>query len=153
MLSRVRRGFALLGAMMLLALASALVVGTFSLARSLRRAAITAHARARAESGVPRALGEVLQGWNPVLDSLTPDGGIAVILGTDTLDAGTPVGRLARVARVGTDLYTITVDVCAYDCAHPIAQRRARLWLRRTTSPADSAGPTVVTPWAFSDLY
>lgn len=139
--------------MIMLALASALVVGTVSLARALRRAAITTRARARVETGVTRAFGEVLQGWSAGLDSLAPDAGIAVTLATDTLDAGVSVVRLARVSRVGRGLFAITVDVCASDCAHPIAQRRARLWLQRPVATGDSAGPTLVTPWAFGDLY
>ena len=61
---------ALLGAMVLLALSAALVTGTFSAARALRRAALLRRAQARVETGVQRAFGEVLAQWSPALDSL-----------------------------------------------------------------------------------
>jgi hypothetical protein len=47
----------------------------------------------------------------------------------------------------------VTVELCASDCAHPVAQRRVRLWLQRSATPGDSARPALVTSWAFSDLY
>lgn len=150
---RTRRGFALLAATVLLALGSALVVGTFSLSRALRRAAITTRARARVETGVTRALGEVLQAWSAVFDSLPAGASVAVTLGADTLDPGLPLRRRVSVSHVELDLYAVTVDVCAIDCAHPLAQRRARLWLRRPMVAGDSAAPAPVTSWAFSDLY
>lgn len=144
---------ALLAAIVLLALSSALVVGTVSSARALRRAATTTRARARVETGVARAFGEVLQHWNGQLDSLAAGAGIAVPLDTEPLESGRSLERRARVAHVGNGLYALTVDLCAYDCAHPVAQRRARLWLQRSPAPGDSSPPVLVTPWAFSDLY
>ena len=148
-----RRGFALLAAIVMLALASAVVVGTFSLSRALRRAATTTRARARVESGVTRALGESLQGWNSGFDSLPAGTSVAVLLSTDTLEPGLPMTRRARVSHVGMGLYAVGVEICVPDCAHPIAQRRARLWLQRNAADADSVRPALVTPWAFSDLY
>lgn len=150
---RTRRGFALLAATVLLALASALVVGTFSLSRALRRAAATTRARARVETGVTRAFGEVLQGWSVRLDSLPAGASVAATLGADTLDPGLVLRRRVSVSHVDHDLYAVTVDVCALDCAHPLAQRRARLWLRRSLVAGDSAPPAPVTSWALSDLY
>lgn len=142
---------ALLAAILLLALSTALVVGTVSVARALRRAAITSSARARVESGAARAFGEVLQHWSGELDSLPARAAVAVPLDTEVSDAWPPLEHRARVSHVGNGLYAVTVDLCAFDCAHPIARRRARLWLQRP--PGDSAPPRPVTPWAFSDLY
>jgi hypothetical protein len=144
---------ALLAAIVLLALSTALVVGTFSLAHALRRAALSSVLRARVDEGVARAFGEVLQGWSPALDSLVPGGSATVALPPEPLAAGPPLQRRARVEHVTNGLYAITVDLCAYDCAAPLAQRRARLWLQRGAAAGQPIPPQLVTPWAFVDLY
>jgi len=66
-MGRDRRGVALLSALMLLALSAALATTTFSVAHAMRRAAVTARARVRVETGVRRAVGEVLAGWSAAL--------------------------------------------------------------------------------------
>jgi len=144
---------ALLAAIVLLALSTALVVGTFSLGRSLRHAGSTTSARVRVDEGVARALGEVLQGWSAVLDSLPVGDSRMVALPAEPLDAGPPLERHARVQHVTNALYAVTVQLCAFDCSAPIAQRRARLWLQRNASAGHSAAPPLVTPWPFVDLY
>jgi hypothetical protein len=144
---------ALLAAIVLLAMSTALVVGTFSLARALRRAATSNVARTRVEEGIWRAFGDALQGWSVALDSLPAGGSIALALPGEPLDAVPRLQRLARVEHVANGLYAITVELCAYDCAAPLAQRRARLWLQRATAAGQSVPPQLVTPWAFVDLY
>src|SRR5690242_14733944 len=110
---RPRCGMALLAAILLLALSSALVVGAVSLSRALRRAATTTRARARVETGAVRAFGEVLQHWNGRLDSLPAGASVAVALDTEMTEAGRPLVRQARVAHVANGLYAVTVDLCA----------------------------------------
>ena len=157
---RDRRGVALLGALVLLALSAALATATFSAARALQRAALVTRARARVEAAIPRAFAEVLAGWNGALDSLVVGGVVEVALGGERATDGPPLGRSARVKRTTERLYAVTVDVRAFGGEHPLARRRARLWLERPAGaqPAPlpngaSTPPPFVTPWAFSDLY
>lgn len=152
---------ALLAALVILALSAALATVTFSASRAIQRASRTTRARARVESGIARAFGEVLAGWSVAQDSLPVGGGVNVALGAEPIEAGPPLLRLARVDRVAERLYAITVELYAFNRERPVARRRARLWLER---PAPVAGPPheisaspiapiVVTPWAFADLY
>ena len=157
---RKRRGMALVAALALLALTAALATATFSAARAMRRAALLTRARARVEAGVPRAFAEVLAGWNAAMDTLPVGGVVEMVLASDSAMAGPPLGRTARVTRATDRLYAVTVDIRAFGGAHPLARRRARLWLERAGSappPGAVAGvplpPPFVTPWALSDLY
>lgn len=142
---------ALLAAIVLLALSAALVVGTVSLARAMRRAASTTRALARVETGASRAFGEVLQHWNEQLDSLPAGSGVTVSLDPEAHESEPPLERHAWVAHIANGLYAVTVELCAFDCSHPVARRRVRLWLQQT--PGRPSPPPLVTPWAFSDLY
>ena len=145
---------ALLGAMVLLALSAALVTGTFSAARALRRAALLRRAQARVETGVQRAFGEVLAQWSPALDSLPVASGIDLPLDVEPPDAGPPLVRRAHVQHVTDRLFAVTADVRAFGWDHPLAQRRARLWLTRAEVTEGAPTSLVpVTPWPFADLY
>lgn len=157
---RERRGVALLGALVLLALSAAIATATFSAARALQRAALVTRARAQVEADIPRAFAEVLAGWNGALDSLVAGGVVEVALDSGRADDGLPLVRSARVNRTTEGLYAVTVDVRAVGGEHPLARRRARLWLERPAGaqpePLPRGGsipPPFVTPWAFSDLY
>lgn len=159
-MGRDRRGVALLSALMLLALSAALATTTFSVAHAMRRAAVTARARVRVETGVRRAFGEVLAGWSAALDSMPVGMAVDVDLAEEPLELGPPLVRRARVQRVAPGLYAVTVELRAFSWERPVARRRARLWLERpaaATSPpvasAPVAAPTLVTHWSFSDLY
>jgi hypothetical protein len=149
---------ALLAALLTLALSAALATATFSAARAMRRAALAARMRSRVESGIPRAFGEVLTGWNATLDTLTVGAVAELALESDTAD-GPPLVRTARVERTTERLYAVTVDVQALGGMRPLARRRARLWLERPLGAPPPAGggavlpPPFVTPWALSDLY
>jgi hypothetical protein len=158
-LKRERRGVALLGALVLLTLSLALATATFSAARALRRAALVTRVRTRVEAGVPRAFAEVLAGWNAALDTLVVGGVVEIPLAGDSTTDGPRLTRTARVQRTAERLYAVTVELQAFGHEHPIAKRRARLWLERPAVEApDGAGgasipPPFVTPWAFNDLY
>jgi hypothetical protein len=155
-----RRGAALLVALVLLALSAALATATFSAARAMRRAALVTRVRARVEAGVPRAFAEALAGWNGALDSLAVGGVVEVALADDPAAGDPPLVRTARLKRTTDRLYALTVDVQAFGREHPLARRRARLWLERPAGAQPAAMPNgaslpppFVTPWAFSDLY
>jgi hypothetical protein len=151
---------ALLAALVLLSLSAALATTVFSAANATRRATVTARARTRAETGVTRAFAEVLSSWGAELDTLAVGSGLPVALAREPAGAGAPLLRTARVDRVAAGLYAVTVDVRAFTTEHPLARRRARLWLQRHLAAAASdtavttlAPPVVVTPWGFADLY
>ena len=157
---RDRRGVALLSALMLLALSAALATATFSAAHAMRRAAVTARARVRVETGVRRAFGEILAGWSAALDTMPVGTGAEIDLAEEPAELSPPVVRRARVQRLAQGLYAVTVELRAFSWERPVARRRARLWLERpatTTSPpggsAPIAAPALVTHWPFSDLY
>jgi hypothetical protein len=151
---------ALLFALVLLALSAALATATFSAAHAVRRAAFTTRVRARVETGVRRAFGEVLAGWSPALDTMAVGKGIDVVLPLEPADAGPPLVRHARVVRVADGLYAVTVDLRAFASERSLARRRARLWVERPAArgeaglePAPLVPPVAVTHWAFADLY
>ena len=97
----------------------------------------------------------------PALDTIPIGTGVIVTLDSEPASAGPSLVRTARVDRVSEGLYALTVHLLAYDSNHPLARRRARLWLERagvTAPPQESLpgviGPaSVVTPWGFVDLY
>lgn len=151
---------ALLGALVLLVLSAALVTATVSAAHAMRRAALSTRARARVEAGVRRAFAEVLVQWSVALDSMPIGAGAYVALDSEPASDGLPLIRTARVERTAGDVYAVTVDVRAFTWDHPLAQRRARLWLERPPvqqgeggADAASTAPQFVTPWGLADLY
>lgn len=151
---------ALVAALALLALAAALATATFSAARATRRAALLTRVRARVEAGVPRAFAEVLAGWNAAIDTLTVGTVVDVALASDSAPGGPPLQRMAWVTRTTERLYAVTIDLRAFGGNHPLARRRARLWLERPAGAPSTVGagggplpPPFVTPWAFNDLY
>lgn len=154
-----RRGVALLAALVLLALSAALATATFSAALATRRAAYTTRARHRVESGVRRTFAEVLARWDAALDTMPVGSARSVALDSEPAAAGPPLVRAARVQRVADALYAVTVDVSAFTLEHPLARRRARLWLERPSAPLAGAvdgAPVplrVVTSWGVVDLY
>src|SRR5690348_15201504 len=157
---RKRRGMALVATLALLALAAALATATFSAARAMRRAALLTRARARVEAGIPRAFADVLAGWNAAIDTLPVGDVVEVKLASDSATDGPPLVRTARVTRTTDRLYAVTVEIQAFGAEHPLARRRARLWLERPTGESPPAAPEAgllpppfVTPWAFGDLY
>jgi len=147
---------ALLGALVLLALSAALATAIFSAAHAARLAAGSARARVRVDAGIRRAFAEVLQHWGSALDSIPVGAASGVSLESEPAADGLPLIRFARVDRVTDRLYAITVDVRAASLDHPLAHRRARLWLERATADSVAGAPippVVVTPWGFTDLY
>lgn len=153
---RERRGMALLASLVLLTLSAALATATFAAASAMRRAALSTRVRARVEAETRRAFAEVLASWDAALDSMPVGAVLPVPLATEPAGAGPALVRTARVDRVAEGLYTLTVDIRAFTRDHPLARRRAQLWLQRGPAPAPGApggAPSVVTPWGVVDLY
>ena len=110
----IARGMALLVALVLLALSAALAAATFSAAHAMRRAALTALASVRVETGVRRAFGDVLVTLERSVRY--PPGGScgSRTLHPEPVDAGPPLERRARVAHVADGLYAVTVELFAF---------------------------------------
>lgn len=151
-----RSGIALLSALALLALSAALLAGSFAAARAMIRSARSTLAVARADTGARRALGELLSGWSPALDSLAVGGVMEAPLEAEPVDARPALIRRARVWRVTDRSYVLSVQVRTFDWSTPTAERRMRLLLERPArvdSTAPLAAPVPVTRWSLADLY
>lgn len=150
-----RRGVALLAALALLALSSALLAGSFAAARATTRSARAALLTARVETGARRALGEVVSAWSAAFDTLAVGAAAEPALGVDSGDARLPLVRRARVARIGERLFVVSVEVRAYAWSAAVARRRTRLVLQRP--PDDTTGipqrPVPIPRWSMADVY
>jgi type II secretory pathway pseudopilin PulG len=151
---RRRPGVALVAALALLALAAALLAGSFASAVSFDRATRSAHASVHAEALARRAAAEALTTWQDASDSLAVH---AFHDGDSTTSQA--FGRTAirtRVQRISARLYAITTDVRVGEGAVSLAHRRYRLVVERSTT-SDSAGargaPRPIARWAFAGIY
>lgn len=154
-----RDGVALVAALAILALSSALLAGAFAAARAMTRAARSARALARAEAGAQRALGDVLLGWNEALDGLPVGAYLEPAGPVESADTAEVMPRLVsrrRVTRLTERLYVVSVDVRVLDGELPVAWRRARLVLERPVRADSTVPPTRPVPisrWSFAELY
>jgi hypothetical protein len=151
-----RSGIVLLSALALLALSAALLAGSFAAARAMIRSARSTLAVARADTGARRAVGELLTGWSPALDSLAVDAVAEPPLAAEPVEARPALIRRARVWRVTDRSYVLSVQVRTFDWSMPTAERRMRLLLERPArvdSAAPLAAPVPVTRWSLADLY
>lgn len=150
---RRREGVALVAALGLLLLATALLAGSTTASVELRRTARSRSWAARADFEGRRALGVVLQGWDAALDSL-PIGATVERL-VDSADApGPSVVVHARVRRLSARLFAVVVRV-RVGVSGQAAARRARLLLQRDSSGSDgaaSAGVSTLSRWSVVDL-
>jgi hypothetical protein len=151
---RRRPGVALVSALALLALAAALLAGSVASAISFARAARSVHASAHAETLARRAAAEALAAWQDASDSLA----VYVFRDRDSTMSqafGRTVMR-TRVQRISARLYAVTVDVRVGEGAVPLAHRRSRLVVERSTT-SDSAGargaPRPITRWSFGGIH
>lgn len=148
-----RRGVALVAALALLALASALVVGTFSAGRAMSRATATARAAARADAGARRALARVIAGWDGSLESLPAGATVGRALPADD-EQTPPLIVSASVRRLRDDVFLVVVDVGATAGPALLARRRYRLLVERPASSDTSRrglAPSVLVAWALDE--
>jgi hypothetical protein len=148
-----RDGVALVAALGLLLLAAALLAGSAAASVELRRATRSRSWAARADFESQRALGAVLQGWEPTLDSLAI-GGIVERAVEPADDSGPPVLTRARVRRVSSRIFVAFVAV-RVGASGQTAQRRVRLLLQRDSTGADSTvrpGVSALSRWSVIDL-
>src|SRR4051794_32190534 len=152
---RARRGVALVTVLGLLALAAALVAGSFASATAALRASRTERASIVARECARRALGRAVAGWRPTDDSLSIG---AYVLRTSpessaaTLDSA---DARIRVQRLSLQLFVVSVDVRVPASGPALARRRMRVLLERPPSPDSTTllAPRPLVQWAVAELY
>ena len=152
--NRRRSGVALVSALGMLLLASALLAGSAAASVELGRATRSRTAAARAESEAMRSLGMVVRTWRMSADSLAV-GGTRDITLPISATGGPSVLVTARLWRVAEWSYAAVVTVRVGAAERPLARRRVRLLLERRAQ-VDSVGilPDVVPlrRWAVTHL-
>jgi hypothetical protein len=171
---RHRQGFALVAALMLLALSAALLIIAVVIAGAQLRAARSERAALDVDARARHALASVLAGWDGGPDSLADGASMDRALslaerGGD--DGGMPSSGTLRIQHVGGGLYAVAVDV-SIGTAPTVARERLRLLVRRPpivvaidTSTAGVPGdtgaalmhgrgpPAPIARWSVADLY
>ncbi|HTK48330.1 MAG TPA: hypothetical protein VL328_10195 [Gemmatimonadaceae bacterium] len=139
----------------MLALATALLAGSFVAATSTVRAARAARAAVVAESVGRRALARGVAGWRASDDSLAV-GAWSVRAYAESaavaLDSATV--RL-RVQRVSLARFVVSADVDIPASGALLARRRMRVLLERPPSPDSTVvlPPRPIARWAVAELY
>jgi hypothetical protein len=153
--ARCRRGIALVSALAMLALAAALLAGSFVAAMATARAARVVRASVVAETVSRRALARGVAGWRAADDSLA--------IGASSARAWTESAAVAldsanvrlRVQRVALARFVVSADVEVPASGAPLARRRLRVLLERPPSPDSTVvlAPRPIARWAVAELY
>ena len=152
-----RRGGALVAALALLALAAALLAGSFAAATAAQRSAQTHEAVLLADAEVRAAIAEFVSQWSAVDDSLAVGAERSVALGPRARGSGAvPMLTQLRLRRLSPTRFILAADCQAGPSDVTLARRRMRVILNRVKS-MDSLAP-VIAPvprgrWTLSDLY
>jgi hypothetical protein len=168
-----RRGFALVAALALLALAAALLVCAFGIATARVRSVYSERATLDVEAHSRHALATVLAEWGDELDTLSVGRGLERELTSSERGeraSGPPASGRLRVQRLAPGLYAVVVDV-RLGVAPVQARQRLRLLVTRPELPAavenDAAltadsgsvvarrrgAPAPIARWSAADLY
>ncbi len=150
----VRRGFALLAALALLALAGALLAAASVASTSLARATRTARALARADAAPPRELARLLGAWGETERALPVNATLEVALPSLIDGDGVPLTGVSQLRRLGARRWALSVEMHVGDAAVPLARRRYTLLLERNGAlagedeDADAPPPVPIAVWA-----
>jgi hypothetical protein len=149
-----RRGVALVTVLALVALASALLAGTFASATALARRAREARAIARADAAPRRALA-ALAATAAAPESLAVGAWRELSLPAMDADSAPPLRGRARLRRLTATLSLLFVDVHVGEDRTPLARRRYQLLLERradggAVDDAGVAAPLLV--WAMTEV-
>jgi hypothetical protein len=147
---------ALVIAIVLLALASALLVGTVAAATAAARAERSARAAARADALARRVLGDFVLAWQPGFDSLPVGGAVARALSSLAGDDGFPAEGDVHLVRIGASLFAVTSEIRVGHADAIVARRRYRLLLEQRTNDsgvAPSGAPRRIPRWGLEELY
>jgi hypothetical protein len=179
--SRRRSGFALVAALALLALSTALLAGALAIATAMARSVRSERATLEVEAHARHALASVLAEWGWEADSLAVGQWVERELSSSERGVATggslASGRL-RIQRLAPALYAVVVDV-RIGAAPSSARQRVRLLVTRpmipvaldstgrstvdsaSASPADTGrvlarvrgAPAPIPRWSAADLY
>jgi hypothetical protein len=152
-----RRGGALLVALALLALGSALLVGAASAARAATHAEETLEAVAAAESELRLVLAEALTTWNASLDSM-PVGAFALRAVPPRRNGfgAVEMRSTVRIQRIGATRFVVAASTQAGPSGALAARRRAQLLVEQVI-PSDSLAPmrppSPIVRWSTAELH
>ncbi|MEO7458422.1 MAG: hypothetical protein ABIY52_19335 [Gemmatimonadaceae bacterium] len=152
-----RRGSALVIAVALLALASALLAGASASAHAANRAEETLEALHAADAECRVVLAESVVGWRAADDSLAPGASsVRAVAARQNGFGGWPVRSSVRVLRLDSLRYVLAVSSEVGPASSPRARRRTSVILARramadTTLPILS--PVPVRHWSAAELF
>lgn len=152
-----RTGGALLIAVALMALASALLVGATASARSVARAAKSHEASVIADAESRVVIAGILQAWTPADDSLRVGTARAFVVGPRVAGwGGALVVTRIRVQRLSPRHYVVATECQVGPDSAVLARRRMRLVLERAPSSDSTlpfSSPAPLGQWSLSDLF
>lgn len=139
----------------MLALAAALLAGSFVAATATMRAARVVRAGVVAETVGRRALARGVAGWRAADDSLAV-GAASVRTYAESAAVALDSARVRlRVQRIALARYVVSADVEVPAAGPLLARRRMRVLLERPPSPDSTVvlAPRPIARWAVAELY
>lgn len=139
----------------MLALAAALLAGSFVAATATMRAARVVRAGVVAETVGRRALARGVAGWRAADDSLGV-GAASVRTYAESAAVALDSARVRlRVQRIALARYVVSADVEVPAAGPLLARRRMRVLLERPPSPDSTVvlAPRPIARWAVAELY
>jgi hypothetical protein len=139
----------------MLALAAALLAGSFVAATATARAARIVRASVVAETVSRRALARGVAGWRAADDSLAV-GASSVRAYAESAAARVDSANVRlRVHRIALARFVVSADVEVPASGPPLARRRMQVLLERPPSPDSTVvlAPRPIAQWAVAELY
>jgi hypothetical protein len=151
---RNRRGIALVSALAMLALAAALLAGSFVAATASMRATRAVRAGVVAETVGRRALARGIAGWRAADDSLGVGASSVRTYAESAAVALDSASVRLGVQRIALARFIVSADV-EVPATGPLARRRMRVLLERPPSPDSTVvlAPRPIARWAIAELY
>ncbi len=144
-------------ALALLALAAALLAGSFAAATAAQRSEQSHEAALLADADVRAAIAEFVSHWGAADDSLAIGAERSVTLGPRTRGGGAvPILTQLRLRRLSSTRFILAADCQAGPSDVILARRRMRVILNRVKavdSLAPLSAPVPLGRWTLSDLY
>jgi hypothetical protein len=139
----------------MLALAAALLAGSFVAATSTVRATRGVRAGVVAEAVSRRALARGVAGWRAADDSLAVGASSVRSYAESAAVALDSANVRLRVQRIATARFVVSVDVEVPATGALLARRRMRVLLERPPSPDSTVvlAPRPIARWAVAELY
>jgi hypothetical protein len=153
--ARKRRGIALVSALAMLALAAALLAGSFVAATATMRATRGVRAGVVAETVGRRALARGIAGWRATDDSLAVGASSVRTYAESAAVALDSASVRLGVQRIALTRFVVSADVVVPATGPPLARRRMWILLERPPSPDSTVvlAPRPIARWAVAELY